>query len=518
MNSSILHAYGNESADLTESNSHGRSLVEIVLWSILLAILMLVSSVGNILVIVCVRTSHKLQEDRGNIFLVNLSVADLLTAVIVMSGSLISLVEDKWVLGGAWCNIVCAANYTLIIVSMLTLCFISLDRYIAVVHALHYHSKVTNARIYMLITYAWCQGVCFGVPPILARWIEYDYWEVICAIEWQKNNLKTLNYVIVAFILCFLSPGVIMAVAYTKVMKVAKSHNSVHPIGAYDNVNKAVQCAANQNSKSQVTRNMVEMSDYSSSTSHEFRISRRLTQTPFADKDKDSNSKRLLRYILQSNSKSMSKDWAKQNLDQKQSEQSTNANNIYSKTLTFSLAAAGDKLVDHSCSDIALCDSKKTAESTQPVGNVKLPSFNEHGAACDQHKFLSIDSTTYSDELQLVSRLNSLVDNRTLGDEHLIADITQKRRRKKNYGVSSKAVRSLLIVVLAFFICMAPFSCTKLYKVIVPRKDALPGYVNLVASIFQFCSSAVNPLIYGIFRKDFRAAFLSLLKKLFAKV
>ena len=40
--------------------------------------------------------------------------------------------------------------------------------------------------------------------------------------------------------------------------------------------------------------------------------------------------------------------------------------------------------------------------------------------------------------------------------------------KQRNYSASSKAVKSLLIVVLAFFICMTPFSITKLYKVKYP--------------------------------------------------
>ena len=84
---------------------------------------------------------------------------------------------------------------------------------------------------------------------------------------------------------------------------------------------------------------------------------------------------------------------------------------------------------------------------------------------------------------------------------------------KKNYSTSSKAVRSLLIIVCAYFICMTPFSVTKLVKVVTDDEMFLTGGLNTAASIVEFCSSAINPLIYGIFRRDFRKAYQQLLFK-----
>ena len=73
-------------------------------------------------------------------------------------------------------------------------------------------------------------------------------------------------------------------------------------------------------------------------------------------------------------------------------------------------------------------------------------------------------------------------------------------------------MRSLLIVMLAYFVCLTPFSVTKLYKVIVSNPSELPGYASLLATFFQYLSSVVNPLIYGLFRRDFQKAFLYLLR------
>jgi hypothetical protein len=60
-------------------------------------------------------------------------------------------------------------------------------------------------------------GFCFGVAPVAADWIAYDYWEMVCAIQWAAKGVPALIYVIIAFILCFLLPGVILVWAYYKV-------------------------------------------------------------------------------------------------------------------------------------------------------------------------------------------------------------------------------------------------------------------------------------------------------------
>ncbi|XP_043191277.1 tyramine/octopamine receptor-like [Amphibalanus amphitrite] len=77
-----------------------------------------------------------------------------------------------------------------------------------------------------------------------------------------------------------------------------------------------------------------------------------------------------------------------------------------------------------------------------------------------------------------------------------------------------RIIRSISIVVAIFFVCMTPFCVTKLVKIIFLREDLLPGWLNLLASVVQFMSSATNPFIYGFFRPDFKRAFLRIYRKM----
>ena len=91
-----------------------------------------------------------MKEDVSNLLItcINLCITDLLITLLVMTSSLGSLIDDKWLFGMIWCEFVSAINYCLIIVSMLTLCFISMDRYQAVLHPLQYHIRMTKQSLY----------------------------------------------------------------------------------------------------------------------------------------------------------------------------------------------------------------------------------------------------------------------------------------------------------------------------------------------------------------------------------
>ncbi|XP_046564951.1 D(1A) dopamine receptor-like [Haliotis rubra] len=169
-----------------------RSDVEIALLSAFIIFIILLAIAGNMAVIFAIYTSHHLQEEMSNIFIVNLSITDLTSAVVVMGSAMVAISTDSWPMGQAWCDIVCAVNYCMIIVSMLNLCFISVDRYIAIVHTLQYNLLMTRRKIFIMIAYSWFQGAMFACVPVIFRWVKYDYWEAICAIQWHEQRDKAL--------------------------------------------------------------------------------------------------------------------------------------------------------------------------------------------------------------------------------------------------------------------------------------------------------------------------------------
>ena len=69
----------------------------------------------------------------------------------------------------------------------------------------------------------------------------------------------------------------------------------------------------------------------------------------------------------------------------------------------------------------------------------------------------------------------------------------------------------LLVTVLAFFICWTPSIITDLYEVF-GGYYTLPRQVYML-NVFTFVgSSAVNPVIYGLMKKEFKEAYKTVLK------
>ena len=71
------------------------------------------------------------------------------------------------------CNMQCAMNYCLIVVSMMTLGFVSIDRFIHIIYPLRYPTIVTISRIRMTIIWTWIQGAIIGKyrPLYVFIWI-----------------------------------------------------------------------------------------------------------------------------------------------------------------------------------------------------------------------------------------------------------------------------------------------------------------------------------------------------------
>ncbi|GFY62796.1 trace amine-associated receptor 1 [Trichonephila inaurata madagascariensis] len=73
-----------------------------------------------------------------------------------------------------------------------------------------------------------------------------------------------------------------------------------------------------------------------------------------------------------------------------------------------------------------------------------------------------------------------------------------------------KTIKSMIVVVLVYYACFTPYSVIKQLKVFFGI--SVPPWCNYLTTIFIFISSAVNPFIYAILRKDYREAFKKLAK------
>ncbi len=75
-----------------------------------------------------------------------------------------------------------------------------------------------------------------------------------------------------------------------------------------------------------------------------------------------------------------------------------------------------------------------------------------------------------------------------------------------------KAAKTIAVVILAFFICWCPFFVLNLLYGIFPTWK-VPGELVTVSKWFHYTNSALNPVIYACFNREYRSAFRALLAR-----
>ncbi|XP_058827434.1 octopamine receptor Oamb isoform X3 [Topomyia yanbarensis] len=138
---------------------------KILLLAILIFIDVLVI-VGNTLVVAAVTSSPKLRTVT-NFFIVSLAVADLLVGLAVLPFSATWEVFKVWIFGDVWCRVWLAVDVWMCTASILNLCAISLDRYVAVTRPVTYPSIMSTRRAKSLIAGLWVLSFVICFPPLV---------------------------------------------------------------------------------------------------------------------------------------------------------------------------------------------------------------------------------------------------------------------------------------------------------------------------------------------------------------
>ncbi|VDK41983.1 unnamed protein product [Anisakis simplex] len=106
--------------------------------ALFLVLLIFATIFGNILVVLSVFVYQRMRTFT-NILLTSLATADLLVGLVVMPLSLLDLLHShNWPLGRIWCGAWATTDVLLCTASILNLCIISLDRYMAITSPLKY--------------------------------------------------------------------------------------------------------------------------------------------------------------------------------------------------------------------------------------------------------------------------------------------------------------------------------------------------------------------------------------------
>nr|XP_006823182.1 PREDICTED: probable G-protein coupled receptor No9-like [Saccoglossus kowalevskii] len=196
--------------------------VQLVVETIALGVLNLMVICGNILVILAVGISRKLRSVTNH-FIVSLAMADLLLGVSVLPFSATLELLSFWVFGKTWCVIWLAVDVLICTASILNLCAISLDRYIAITRPMSYCHIMSKCRAKTLIAAVWIVAFLISFPPLVG-WNERNN-SVIGMFHTYNRKQCTLtsepSYIVYSALGSFFIPMCIMLFLYWRIYREA---------------------------------------------------------------------------------------------------------------------------------------------------------------------------------------------------------------------------------------------------------------------------------------------------------
>ncbi|XP_049909207.1 alpha-1A adrenergic receptor [Epinephelus moara] len=186
-----------------------------VVLGLVLVVFVVFGVLGNILVILSV-LFHNHWRSVTHYFIANLAAADLLLSAAVLPFSATSEALGRWVFGRSFCSVWAALDVLCCTASILSLCVISIDRYLAVSYPLHYPAMATGRRGLTAVAALWGLSAAISVGPLFG-WKEPDPEdETVCRITEEPG------YALFSALGSFYIPLAIILAMYCRVYTVAK--------------------------------------------------------------------------------------------------------------------------------------------------------------------------------------------------------------------------------------------------------------------------------------------------------
>ncbi|XP_065116376.2 5-hydroxytryptamine receptor 2A [Paramisgurnus dabryanus] len=214
----------NSTMDCNESENRNRSDLLTSMsaqknWmALLISLVIIITVTGNILVIMAVSLERKLQN-ATNYFLRSLAITDMLLGILVMPVAMVTILYGyTWPLPSALCPIWIYLDVLFSTASIMHLCAMSLDRYIAIRNPIHHSRSNSLTRARIKIMAAWTISVIISMPvPVLGL---HDHSKVF---RNESCQLTDDNFVLIGSFVAFFIPLIIMVVTYVLTISALQS-------------------------------------------------------------------------------------------------------------------------------------------------------------------------------------------------------------------------------------------------------------------------------------------------------
>lgn len=206
----------------------------VVIETIVLAVIFVMSTTGNIFSCFIMHTSPRLRTWH-NLLLLNVIFVDLMATLICVPFGLVVLMRGRWIGGQALCSMVAYVGCLLLTVSIITLATISISRYFLIKSLLKYMSVFKKKNIAWMLVAIWSFAALCAFPPFVG-WGDFIFLpgNAMCFIYFGSNlsyaavfTLFVIGLPVLVIIACFVKVQLLI-----KVNKRVKSFSSVTSIAS----------------------------------------------------------------------------------------------------------------------------------------------------------------------------------------------------------------------------------------------------------------------------------------------
>lgn len=421
---------------------------EAILTIITLSFIILVTIVGNVLVILSVFT-HKPLRIVQNFFIVSLAVADLTVAILVMPLNVMLSILGRWVLNIHICKMWLTSDVLCCTASILNLCAIALDRFWAITDPINYAQKRTLKRVLLLIGGVWILSLIISSPPLIG----WNDWPENEEFDKQQDCKLTgrQGYVIYSSLGSFFIPLFIMTIVYIEIFIATKRRLR----------ERAQASKINAISKNQSIVNNKDDQKDKESVSSETNYNEHLDNS-VTTKTKEHTQKKI----------------------KKKRKKESNTNNTFLKPILIH--------------EDSLTDNPETSSLSQRRGS--LP--------CTSDQKIMSESTAVAISPASKSKI-VIGENLNSKKPSFVYQFIEEKQRI-SLSKERRAARTLGIIMGVFVVCWLPFFLMYVTIPFCPSCCPSKKLMNFITWL-GYINSVLNPIIYTIFNLDFRRAFRKLL-------
>ncbi|XP_059016675.1 C-C chemokine receptor type 1-like [Mustela lutreola] len=186
----------------------------------LYSLVFIIGLVGNILVLL-VLMQHKRLKSMTSIYLLNLAISDLLF-LFTLPFWIDYKLKDNWNFSDGTCKLLSGFYYTGLYSEIFFIILLTVDRYLAIVHAVF--ALRVRTVIFGLITSggAWALALLASVPGFYFSKIQWEFSHTTCSLHFPHETLKAWKQfqALKLNMLGLVLPLLVMIICYTEIIQI----------------------------------------------------------------------------------------------------------------------------------------------------------------------------------------------------------------------------------------------------------------------------------------------------------